>query len=135
MDIKENQKNKIAEICDSFGVEILLLFGSQVFGKTHKESDIDLAFAGSKPFDFERHAAFNTELQSVFNDKKVETVNIFQTNPLLKKNIFDEHLPLYIKNDYLYHSLESYAQKSYLETKLMRENLKKYLMQKYVGIK
>jgi len=44
-ELNERQKEKIGEICRNFGLPILLLFGSQVSGKTHGESDIDLAFA------------------------------------------------------------------------------------------
>lgn len=133
MEIQERQKNKIIEICRQFGVKILLLFGSQVSQKTHKESDIDLAFASQHSLDFEQHAAFNSELQAVFGDTRVETVDILKTNPLLKKMIFDEHIPLYVEDKNLYYSLSSYAVKGYLETKILRENLKRYLMEKYVG--
>lgn len=131
-ELSEMQKEKIGEICRSFGVTILLLFGSQISGKTNEESDIDLAFAGGRPLTFDE-AAFNAELQAVFGARRVDTVNIFKTNPLLKKRIFDEHLPLYIENSFLYHSLASYAVKSYLETKHLRDNLREYLNKKYVS--
>ena len=130
--LEEKQKQKIAEICRYFGVEILLLFGSQVSGKIHKESDIDLAFASNHRLDFEEESRLNAELQTIFGERRVETTNIFKTNPLLKKRIFDEHVPLYIENNFLYHVLASYAIKSYLETKVLRNGLQNYLKQKYV---
>lgn len=131
LELSERQKDKIVEICRNFGVKILLLFGSQIGGKIHKESDIDLAFASGRSLNFEKAARFNAELQSVFGENKVETVDILKTSPLLKKRIFDEHAALYIDNKFLYYSLASYALKSYIETKFLRENTGKYLNQKY----
>jgi predicted nucleotidyltransferase len=130
-EISEKQKEKISEVCRRFGISVLLLFGSQVSGKTHSESDIDLAFAGRR-LTFEEEAAFNAELQAILGQSRVQTVNIFKTSPLLKKRIFDEHIPLYVADAFLYHSLAGYAIKSYLETKHLREALDKYLHQKYV---
>lgn len=132
LELKERQKEKIAEICRRFGVKILLLFGSQVSGQTHKESDVDLAFASSKQLDFNELAKLNAELQAIFGDQRVETVDFFKTSSLLKKKIFDEHLPLYLEDKFFYYTLASYALKSYLETKFLRENLSRYLTQKYV---
>lgn len=132
IEISEKQKEKIARICRSFGVKILLLFGSQISGKIHKESDFDLAFVGGRPFDFEETARLNAELQSIFGEARVETVDILKTSPLLKKRIFDDHAVLYLDNKFLYYSLASYASKSYLETKFLRDNLTKYLNKKYV---
>jgi len=130
--VSEKQKEKIIEVCRRFGVDVLLLFGSQVSGKTHAESDIDLAFAGRRRLSFDEEAAFNAELQTILGQSRVQTVSIFKTSPLLKKRIFDEHIPLYVADAFLYHSLASYAIKSYLETKHLRDALNNYLRQKYV---
>lgn len=127
-----SEKNKqIAAVCRKFGVKVLLLFGSQLEGKIHSESDIDVAFAGDK-LSFDRLAEFNTELQKIFSHEKVDTVNLVPLNPLILKRIFDNHRILYLEDRFLYHTLSSYAIKSYIETKFMRENLKSHLEQKYV---
>ena len=130
--LEEKQKQKIAEMCQNFGVTLLLLFGSQVSGKIHEESDIDLAFASNHHLSFEEETRLNAELQAIFGEQPIQTVNIFKTNPLLKKRIFDEHLPLYVESSFLYYTLASYAIKSYLETKQLRDNVGEYLKQKYV---
>lgn len=131
LELKELQKQKIEQICRDFRVSILLLFGSQVSGKTTKESDIDLAFAGDHSLTFEEESQFNAELQAVFGEPRVETIDLYKTNPLLKKRIFDGHTPLYLENYFLYHTLASYALKSYIETKHLRDNVERYLKQKY----
>jgi len=131
MVISNEQKELIAAVCQKYEVKILLLFGSEVDGRTHKESDVDVAFLGKK-LSFEELAQFNTELQKVFGREKIDTVSLLPLNPLILKRIFDNHQVLYLKDRFLYHTLSSYAIKSYLETKFLRENLKKRLEEKYV---
>ncbi|MDO8574565.1 MAG: nucleotidyltransferase domain-containing protein [bacterium] len=131
MVISNEQKELIAAVCQKYEVKILLLFGSEVDGRTHKESDVDVAFLGKK-LSFEELAQFNTELQKVFGREKIDTVSLLPLNPLILKRIFDNHQVLYLKDRFLYHTLSSYATKSYLETKFLRENLKKRLEEKYV---
>lgn len=132
LQLSHKQKGKIAEICKKFGAEILLLFGSQVSNKTHRESDIDLAFAADRPFNFEEKPA-STRNCRPYSARGVETMDILKTNPLLKKRIFDEHQPLHVTNKFLYYQLASYAVKSYLETKALRDYLVSYLDKKYAG--
>ena len=131
MIVSNEQKELIAKVCQKFGVKILLLFGSEVDGRTHKESDVDVAFLGKK-LSFEELAGFNTELQKIFGRERIDTVSLLPLNPLILKRIFDNHQVLYLKDRFLYHTLSSYAIKSYLETKFLRENLKKRLEEKYV---
>ena len=131
VDISSEKQNLIAKTCQKFGVKILLVFGSQVEGRTHRESDLDLAFAGKK-LSFEELAEFNLELQKVFQEDKVDTLNLFAANPLILKRVFDNHQIIYLEDRFLYHNLASYAVKSYIETKFLRENLKNRLEEKYV---
>lgn len=129
--VSDKQKELIVQVCQKFGVKILLAFGSQVEGRTHSESDLDLAFLGRK-LSFEELAQFNPELQKIFGEEKIDTVYLLPLNPLILKRIFDNHLILYLEDRFLYHTLSSYAIKSYLETKFLRENLKNRLEEKYV---
>ena len=131
VEISPAKKELIAETCRSYGVKILLLFGSQIDGKTYSESDIDLAFLGKK-LSFDELSRFNTEFQKIFGQEKIDTVSLLPLNPLIMKRIFDNHQILYLEDRFLYHTLASYAVKSYLETKFLRENLKNRLEEKYV---
>lgn len=130
-ELSGKQKKKIKEICGNFGIKILLLFGSRAENQVHPESDYDFAYAGPK-LSFNEAARFNADLQTIFGAAKVETVDIFSASPLLKKKIFDAYIPLFVKDKFLLHQLQSYAVKSYLETKFLREYLDEYLRKKYV---
>lgn len=129
--ILPEKRDLIVKTCQKFGVKILLAFGSQVEGRTHSESDLDLAFLGKK-LSFQELAEFNAELQKVFDQEKIDTVGLLPLNPLILKRIFDNHQILYLEDKFLYHTLSSYATKAYLETKFLRENLKNRLEEKYV---
>jgi len=129
--LSEIQKKKIEEICRRYGVQILLLFGSQIANKTTQESDIDLAFFIDKKLTFEAESKLNSELQNIFGTTRVDTVDLRKASPLLLKRIMDSHLPLFISNQNKYFEIQSYAIKSYIETKFLRDYLKDYLNAKY----
>ncbi len=132
LNISDKQKEEIGKICETFGVTLLLLFGSQVSGKTHDESDIDLAFATKRKLSFKEHAKLNSEFQSILGKNRIDTVDLLTAGPLLKKLIFDEHNSLYIADKELYYSMANYAMKSYIETKPLREYTRQFLHKKYV---
>lgn len=48
MDLTEKQKHKIEKISQKYSLDLLLLFGSQVTGQIHKESDFDVAYIAKK---------------------------------------------------------------------------------------
>src|SRR3989344_3778944 len=123
MVISNEQKELITAVCQKYEVKLLLLFGADVDGRTRLESDVDLGFLGKK-LSFEKLAEFNTEFQKIFGREKIDTVSLLPLNPLILKRIFDHHQILYLEDRFLYHTLSSYATKSYLETKFLRENLK-----------
>ena len=41
-------KPQIKELAEKYGLKLVMLFGSQASGKTHKESDVDFAFTADE---------------------------------------------------------------------------------------
>lgn len=109
-------KPQIKELAEKYGLSLVVLFGSQVAGKTHKESDVDFAFTADKYispretteiiFDFTRG------LKTGVN---VELVNLKNASPLLLKQIAMRSLLMYEKEPHLYNLFKIYAIKRYIE--------------------
>lgn len=86
------EEQKIKKICEKYGeIGIAYLFGSQVTGKTHAQSDYDIAVYFNEPDVLKRHnILFNlsSEISRVFQSDAIDihSLNDLQ-NPLLKYSI------------------------------------------------
>ena len=75
-----------------------MLFGSQVSGKTHKESDYDIAYLSDKKLSFEDEGKIIIELAPIIgarDERFVNLSNIKKVGALLLKEIFDKHQVLF----------------------------------------
>lgn len=138
MNLTEKQKKRIEEISQKNSLALLLLFGSQVTGQTHKESDFDVAYLSKEPLDPRQEGQLIVDLMPVFKSDKVDLSNIKKAPPLLLKHIFDNNTILFCPDQSIYNEYEIYALKAYFEAQplfQLREDLiKNYFNQKqYVG--
>lgn len=125
-------KPQIKELAEKHGLSLVAIFGSQVSGKTHKESDVDFAFTADKYispretaeiiFDFTRYLKVGAN---------IELVNLKNASPLLLKQIAMNSLLMYEKEPHLYNLFKIYAIKRYMEErkflKLRDLSLNKFL--------
>lgn len=134
MDITPKQSERINAIASNYGLELVLLFGSRVGGKVHKESDFDVAYVSKKKLDFEQEYHLNYEFTKVFGHDEVDTVDIRKAPPLLMKQVFKDHQILFCSDITLYHRYHIYAVKRYIEAaplfKLRQDLIKKYFVRK-----
>ena len=96
MDVSNEQRRQIAEIAEKHRLQIVLLFGSAIGGKSHAGSDLDIAvqFAGQPP-DFGRRAELLHDLQMVFSGCEVDLSLINHADPLFLKKITENCLVLF----------------------------------------
>ncbi|MBM2817824.1 MAG: Nucleotidyltransferase domain protein [Parcubacteria group bacterium] len=125
-------KPQIKDLAEKHGLSLVMLFGSQVTGKTHKESDFDIAFTADKYispretaeilFDFTRDLKIGGD---------IELVNLKHASPLLLKQVAMNSILLYEKEPHLYNLFKIYALKRYMEErrflKLRELSLNKFL--------
>jgi len=86
MNLKIN-KGKIKEIAQKYNLEMVLLFGSQVNGRTKSDSDIDIAYSAQKLLSTDEKIGLNNELCDLFHKDIVDQVDIRNANPLLLHEI------------------------------------------------
>lgn len=126
----EAYKPKIAEIAKKHGLDLVVLFGSQATGKTHKESDIDIAYSSDKKLTFDEEIKANSELIDIFKRDDVQLVNIRKTPPLLMKRIVDDAVVLYEREKSVFDSVFVLAQRMFEEAAALFDLRRHYLEQK-----
>jgi len=125
MEINQKQKEKIQEIAKKYQLKLVLLFGSQVSGKTNKESDFDVAYLSKKDLSFDEENYLNYEFTNIFQHDRVDTVNIKKASPLLLFGIFRECRVLFEQDDLIFPTYRAYVFKKYVEAKPLLEEMLK----------
>lgn len=115
MEITSKQQKRIEEIAKKYDLKMILLFGSQVSGRTHKESDVDIAVLPEKNLTFEQEVFLNTDLIHVLGN--VDLTNLRKAPPLLMKEIIENYKILYEKEENVFNAFYSYALHRYFEAK------------------
>lgn len=117
MNITDAQKIKIREIAQKYHLKLVLLFGSQSIGRTTNESDIDLAYVPEKSLNFSQEYHLNFDFTNVFQENRVDTVDIRKSNPLLMYAVFQHPQILFQNNDKTFAQYRAYSFKKYVEAK------------------
>ena len=124
------KKNLIDKIAQKYSLELLLLFGSQVSGKTSKESDFDVAYLSSRDLDLTNEAELIVEIAPIFKSENIDLVNIKKAKPLLLFAITNSSQIIYEKTPLAFYRLRAYAFKKYIETKPFYEEKFRRLQEK-----
>lgn len=131
-------KNKIAEIAKRHNLLLVVLFGSQATGFTHKESDVDVAFLSDGKISFEDETSLNADLIEVFKNDNISTVDFRKAPPLLLRQIVGDAKVLYEKAPHTFDEIFLYALRTYEEAgplfKLREEYVKRRISEyKHAG--
>lgn len=119
MEITEKQKQKIEETAKKYRLKLVLLFGSRVSGKTHKDSDYDVAYLPSGNLSFDEEIDINSKFISIFpqKDGRVDTVDLRRITPLLLYMIFRQCQVLFAMDNLIFPVYRAYVFKKYIEAK------------------
>ena len=126
-------KPQIAGLAEKYGLDLVILFGSQIAGKTHKESDFDIAYLSDKKLSFEDEGRIIIELAPIIgarDERLVNLSNIKKAGALLLKEIFNKHQVLFCADRNVYDSYKIFAVKNFLENRPLFD-LRDYLIKKY----
>lgn len=110
-------KPELKKIAEKYGIDMLVLFGSQATGKTHPKSDVDIAVLGRVKFDIYR---LMIELYEIFKRSDVEVVDISSVSPTLMQAIARDGRLIYEKTSGSFLKWKVYARKIWMETAWLR---------------
>lgn len=126
-------KPQIKELAEKYGLSLVMLFGSQVTGKTHKESDFDIAYLSDKELSFKDEGRIIIDLAPIIgarDERLVNLSNIRQAGALLLKEIFDKHQVLFCADRNVYDSYKIFSVKNFIESRSLLD-LRDYLIKRY----
>lgn len=128
----DSKKLKLAakELAEKYQLSLIVLFGSQVTGKTHPESDFDIAYYADRKVDFNDKIRINTRLTEILENINVQLVDAKTASPLLLKKIVGQAIVLYESCPHLFDELYIYAQRIYEEAKPLFELREDYVNHK-----
>src|SRR5437867_1659613 len=87
---------EIERIARTYGIRLLLQFGSTVGGATHPRSDVDLAVLVERaPLSLEEHSRLLHELQRLFPDREVDLAVLNHADPLFLEKVMERCRLLY----------------------------------------
>ncbi|MEO4052992.1 nucleotidyltransferase domain-containing protein [Solibacillus sp. CAU 1738] len=94
---EETQKQIIEKLKQQLNPDFIILFGSFTKGTAHAESDIDLAFFSDKQLSSYERFILAGEL-ALIAEREVDLVDIKQIDTVFAMQIFEQGIPIYIKN-------------------------------------
>ena len=129
----EKIKPQVKNLAEKYGLSLLMLFGSQVTGKTHKESDFDVAYLADKKLSFEDEGRIIIEIAKIIgarDERLVILCNIKESGALLLKEIFDRLQVLFCADRNVYDSYKIFSVKNFIESRPLFD-LRDFLIKKY----
>ncbi|MCG2691168.1 nucleotidyltransferase domain-containing protein, partial [Candidatus Parcubacteria bacterium] len=101
MKLSSAQKNEIKKIAKKFNLNLIIIFGSFVGGKTREDSDIDIAISSSEKISFKDELSIIRKLTEIFK-RDADLIVINKANPLLLQQIDKNGIMIYGKRtDYI----------------------------------
>lgn len=113
----DKYKGAIADIARVYGLDFVILFGSQATGKTHEKSDIDIGIIGRGKID---RLAIGREMENIFDRTDLEIINLAEVSPTLMYAVLRDGKIMYEKEVNLFLKWRVYASKIWMDTAWMR---------------
>ncbi len=133
--MREIEIEKFKEVASSVAKQhallLMILFGSQATGQTHRQSDVDIAVLADRLLSINELIKIGYELEKVVRLGPIEMVDLKSAPPLLLKAVATEGKLLYECRSQLFAEFQIRALRRYFDTKPLRklqeESLRAYL--------
>lgn len=133
MKISKEQRKAVQKIAEKYNLKLVMLFGSFASGKTHKNSDLDIAVMGEKKIDFKEQIKLINNFSQVFK-RDVDLSIINAANPLLlfqisknAKIIFGSRQDFHKFRIYSFHRYNDYLPYFKMEADLNKKFIDQYV--------
>lgn len=125
IDINQTQEKALGELANKYDLKLIILFGSQVNGRIHQESDYDIAFLSNRELSLSEQSGFGEGLMPILRIKDERFVNIVDmktAGPLMLYSITSKGKVLFERKPSFFLSLKLYAWKVFIDTQSFRDN-------------
>lgn len=117
----EQLKKAVGKLVEKYRLDLVVLFGSQVRGKTHRESDIDIGVFADRLLGPMEVARLYTDLTQEAQMGNIEVVDLKNAPPLLLRNVARQSILLYEREPHLFARMKLYFIKLFFETRPLYE--------------
>ena len=114
----EEIREKLKPVLEDRGLQLIVLFGSGVSGRTHRQSDIDLAFLFDRPMDI---LELTNKIIRLLHTDNIDVVDLKRASPLLKYSVVKNGMRIYEREQGLFHEFYSLAFRMYIDAKKLRD--------------
>jgi len=111
-------KEKLAPIFKDESLNLVLLFGSLIHKKRHKQSDIDIAFLYDRPVDI---VGLTNRVIKLLHTDTIDVVDLKKASPLLRFTAVKNGVLVYEKTPGMFNEFCSLAFRRYIDTKKLRD--------------
>lgn len=119
IEIDDKLKERVAKLAEKYGLRLVFLFGSQVTGKTHKESDFDFGYISSRDLSMTDEGYLIIDLMPVArvrDERLINLVNFKKPSPLLLYSALNNAQLLFESKLGFFSNLQAYSFKLFIET-------------------
>ena len=125
-------RNRLRQLAREYGIDMLVLFGSQAMGAKHKSSDVDIAYLGKRELSLREESLLAAGLAEAFRGKSIDLVSLRDAPPLLIYQIARHGKLLYSAKS-AFSEFQLRAIRLYNESKPLIELRKERIRQKVKG--
>lgn len=118
---------RISAIAEKYHLSLVVLFGSQATGKTHRQSDVDIAYFAQEPLSLGEESKLVIDLMRAFRTDAVDLVSLQNASPLLRYQIAHSGKVVYERMPGLFASFFIHALRQYEEAKPLFQLRSEYL--------
>lgn len=123
--IDQTMEKAFAELAHKYNLKLMVLFGSRVSGRAHKESDYDVAYLSKEELSLEEESGFMYGLMPILRIRDERLVNIVDmktAGPLMLYSITQKGILLFESGASTFFRLKLYAWRAFIDSQLFRDN-------------
>lgn len=125
---------KIRILAEQYRLTFVILFGSQATGKTHRESDVDIAYQSVEPLSLREEGKLILDLMPIFKTNKIDLVALHNAPPLLLNEIVRTGRVLYERIPAAFVDFYLYARRVYDESRPLFRLRSEYVHRKIAAL-
>ena len=125
---------KIKNIAKKNGFDLVVLFGSQISGRIHSESDIDIGIYSSSGILWDKTNIIAKEFSEIFKSNNIDLNIISSNNPVLMNTILTTGTIVYESEKDVANNLKLYSWKLVAESKSFRDRVFELLKARVANI-
>lgn len=133
--ISDQQKQELAKLGKKHKLSLMILYGSQVKGKTHQQSDVDIAVYKKGGISPGEYLEIYSEIMRALENFDVDVKNLRDTNPLFKFFVTNDGVLLF-GDALLFAEMKATAYQDYFDSKslfVLEEKLNKKGIEELLG--